>query len=1136
MTTSQETTENEKKMTVSWLKRGMKIALSLVLLTGLGLLAIQFGIKVYLEKWLLNNGADSAVVSRVRLNPFTGVVALNGVDVEQGGGAVFTDSTIYFNVGMKNLLSRGILVQQAVLSDITIDIETMEDGTTRIASYSMAPAKEEGEESAETPVEEAAPPVEEGLSWIFRAENIRIENVAVKLRQPDLSADLLIEEALIKNLNTDPNDRDGSLSLKATLNGAAINLDLDTFVISPELDLQGKVSIDTFQLNDLAGYLGEWLGPFSGAATLDGHVDFTMDSDINLKVAYDGIIHLENGDIGGEGWGTKATVHNEGKISFSMTEEEMVVDVNSDLKLFEAGFDMPDPLIDIDNPEIGIKGRTIVTIAEEVVVDTGADLNLGPTVFAMDNLKTTADKLSWQGKIGVGTGTESKELAVRVDGKLGVTTPAYSMDIDDTLMEIDNQMLYWNGKVEYILGIGADDPSFVRTDGILTGGTTTLKLPEVIDIGFGKLDLLGKVEVTLGHDIGVNYTGDVALNEIAVAMDGLAIGDDYLGLTGSVKYVLGESDQSVSLDGTVESKGIVTDVADMRIDLATFATRGDWTLVMADSFALQGSLGLKGGPLTMDMASAPLLSVKQLKLDGGGERESGGIQVESFGLEQLELFSSDNIPVGVTVASVAAEKIESPDFVSGSLHRLTVTRPVVKDKEGKTQWASLASITADSIKLADDLTVSLGALRAGGGEFMQGEEDGPLATLQGLLVKQASYSIEQGFVCDSVNLDGLYADLVKKKSPDKKDEEKKDDKAEKKATPLPVKIAQVTVSGKSGFKFTDESIAKTFMTLFAIEKLQVDDIDLNKTEQPFTFVLNGNFDKYSPLTVTGKSAPLGTDVMAELQASLQNLSMLHISPYAIEAIGTFFPNGTLDYKADLKMGDGKLDMTNNLILRELESETLNGELADKLNNQLPISLDLVLGILSQRDGTIDLNVPLSGELSDISIGLSDIIITAVGKAVTVTVTPYLAYSALGPAGVLAFVGAKVGQKLIDTELPVIEFEPGVRQLNDEQKKTLTEIGQVIEKAEEKKYRICAKVSPRELKQLSDDKEANQAAFKNEAIRKELFRLGEHRARRVQSYLMENHHIIEERLAICNPGLQFDKDKKPSIKFLEVPME
>lgn len=1128
-----------------WKRRSIKLVAFLVLSIAVLLLALPFGIKLYLKKWFVENGADEAVIQRVQLNPFTGVAGLHGVDVKKEGKTVFGNSTIYFNFGLANLLEREALVQRATLSNVTVDIERYEDGGLRIGSFTI-PASEK--EKVDTPPEVAGQ-IKESIPWIFAAKQIDIQNMTVQFRRPDLRVDLVVTEALLDKFSTDPDNKEGSLSLEASVNGAPISLELPTLNIVPAVELKGKVAVSDFALDHLADFLGAYLEPFSGTASLGGDVDFSMGDGKGLRVDYDGDINLVDGDIGGEAWGgTKATVNYKGRVAFAM-DSDIVIDVDGDLRGTEASFTMPAPFIDVKNADIGISGKTRVTVAEEVIVDTGASLQLAPTNFSMDILKTSTGDTSWQGKVKVETGTESKGLAVRVDGKLQVAKPSYSMEVGGASMEVANEMVSWDGKVAYIMGTGTEGADQVQTDGTLVGKAISFSLPDVIQVEQQGLNAKGATTVTLGKKIGVDYKGDLTLDDTKVEVKDISIGDKQLAWSGAAKYEIGGADQELTLQGDLNGKEILVDVqeADLHVRQETLEVKNDFSLVVAPAPAFKGNLGLGGKGLEVLSGEVPMVSLAELSVSKAGDNGSGGVTVESIVLNTLEVPSSDIIPVQVTVPSITIADTQSPDLASASIGRMTIESPGVMD--GKKQLANLQALTAHELAINKDLAVNIDRIVAEKGSFLQESGKDPLATLGQLKAAELSYSVDQGLECDAIDLDSLYATFIRQKSAGESTEKQSNDaagantgeedspeKAEsgpeeaKTATGLPVKINQINVTGASGFKFTDESLAHIFNTIFTIESLQVSDIDLNKPEQPFSYKLKGMFDKYSPLNVEGSCAPLAAALVVDSKTSLQNYSMLHVSPYAVQAIGTMFPEGRLDLTSTMKIAEGEIDMESTLVFKELVAETADSEQAKKLDNKLPIPLSMALPLLRDSDGTIELDVPIHGKLTDINVGISDILITALGTAITTAVTPYLAYTALGPAGALAFLGAqKLGQAMMKTNLPTLEFEFGQRELSEDHKKTLEKVGKALEKNKEASYSICAKVGVSELSTVTPG-QASTDRIQNEAIRQELFKLGEDRSLAVKQYLLDNYKIKDERLLICNPGVEFKEDVKPIVEF------
>jgi hypothetical protein len=63
--------------------------------------------------------------------------------------------------------------------------------------------------------------------------------------------------------------------------------------------------------------------------------------------------------------------------------------------------------------------------------------------------------------------------------------------------------------------------------------------------------------------------------------------------------------------------------------------------------------------------------------------------------------------------------------------------------------------------------------------------------------------------------------------------------------------------------------------------------------------------------------------------------------------------------------------------------------------------------------------------------------------------------------------------------------------------------------------------------------ANQhRILQDENQQKQLFELGQQRIRTVQTFLLENFDIGKERLLMCDPGLNLDKDSVGTVEIMK----
>ncbi|HKJ99072.1 MAG TPA: DUF748 domain-containing protein, partial [Desulfotignum sp.] len=405
------------------------------------------------------------------------------------------------------------------------------------------------------------------------------------------------------------------------------------------------------------------------------------------------------------------------------------------------------------------------------------------------------------------------------------------------------------------------------------------------------------------------------------------------------------------------------------------------------------------------------------------------------------------------------------------------------------------------------------------------------ASLAEMEVSKLRWSKKQGARIQSITGNGLQGRYTRKEENKEKTAKKnKSEKQEKPAAPIPLRIDKVTLTGSNRLEYTDPTRKEPFSAMLSIDALDIADIDPGQKEQAFSYDLEGMVDKYSPLSVSGSAAPLARPRFWEQKLHLQAYPVANLSAFTIELIGARVTGGKLELTSEFEIKGDAISMDNTLKVDEIKTKTVVPARLEKFNQKLPVSLDTALGLL-QEDKTIQLSIPVEGKLSELDINYQDIMVTALSKAIGSAVRPLLAYSVLGPGGVLAYMGMQIGKNLIKTELPELTFAPGSTVLTAAHKDTLDQVGhrlaQQIKQGEDISYYIYPRVAPREVSDAGD------AALLDKKQRQELYALGEKRAHRVQSYLVNNFDIQEKNVPVFQPGIIYDKkESRGTVGFMK----
>jgi uncharacterized protein involved in outer membrane biogenesis len=196
---------------------------------------------------------------------------------------------------------------------------------------------------------------------------------------------------------------------------------------------------------------------------------------------------------------------------------------------------------------------------------------------------------------------------------------------------------------------------------------------------------------------------------------------------------------------------------------------------------------------------------------------------------------------------------------------------------------------------------------------------------------------------------------------------------------LPVKIGKVTLQGGS-VRFTDNFVKPNYSA--HLKQLGGRITGLSSDAQSTAEVdLRGSYDNVAPLSITGRINPLAAKPVLDVQAEIKSVEMTSLSPYSGKYAGYAIDKGKLSLFVKYKIENNQLEAENRVFIDQLTfGEPVDSPDATKLPVMLAVSL------LKNRNGEIDINLPISGSLDDpqFSVGglIVQVIINLLGKAIT----------------------------------------------------------------------------------------------------------------------------------------------------------
>ncbi len=225
---------------------------------------------------------------------------------------------------------------------------------------------------------------------------------------------------------------------------------------------------------------------------------------------------------------------------------------------------------------------------------------------------------------------------------------------------------------------------------------------------------------------------------------------------------------------------------------------------------------------------------------------------------------------------------------------------------------------------------------------------------------------------------------------------------------MPLTIKTILIQS-SETDFADLSVKPNFAT--GIQQLEGSVSGLSSQAKSRAHVdLHGSVDQFAPVSIVGDLNVSSAALFTDLTMSFHNIELSTFNPYSGKFAGYNISKGKLNTDLHYLVEGRKLDAQHHIVIEQLE-------FGDKTESKEAVSLPIKLAValMKDRDGVIDLNIPVTGSLDDPQFKLGPIIwkvfVNILEKAVT---APFALLGSLFGGG---------------PDMQFIDFKPGAAELD-----------------------------------------------------------------------------------------------------------
>ncbi|QOL26986.1 DUF748 domain-containing protein [Thalassotalea sp. LPB0316] len=319
----------------------------------------------------------------------------------------------------------------------------------------------------------------------------------------------------------------------------------------------------------------------------------------------------------------------------------------------------------------------------------------------------------------------------------------------------------------------------------------------------------------------------------------------------------------------------------------------------------------------------------------------------------------------------------------------------------------------------------------------------------------------------------------------------------------------------------DTVASPAFSESIEFSSISLTDIDNSHATNPVNYQVNGTTNKHGRFALNGFYQPFNPKMNLLLQGDVHELSLPKLVGYFAKGAQVNILSGQLDTQLDVKVVDDQIDGETKLAVRGLELAK-----QDKASKQIQqdnsvISLNTALTMLQDSKGNLDLDVPLSGDVSSPEFGLQSFIGIITQKAVMMAAESYLMQTMV-PYGNILSLAKIAGEMMLKVRLEDLIYRAEQIELSDEQMTFVNNLIKLMTDQDELQFKVCAIATAADLPKAHSLDEKQQVTY--------LHRLSEQRGQAFKNYLVHQGGIASKRLLLCHGQIELSGTKLPRIEF------
>ncbi len=338
-----------------------------------------------------------------------------------------------------------------------------------------------------------------------------------------------------------------------------------------------------------------------------------------------------------------------------------------------------------------------------------------------------------------------------------------------------------------------------------------------------------------------------------------------------------------------------------------------------------------------------------------------------------------------------------------------------------------------------------------------------------------------------------------------------------------IKLNSISLVDNAEIQFLDSSISPSYNRRVTVTHFSAGPFDNQLADQSSIIKIKGSSNKYAIFDVTVNAKPFLDIPSYDMAGQFNEINLPGLSAYVKQALGYEIESGQLDLAIKAELSGTEIEGEAKVLLRGVNLADINGVEEDSSNDQTSIPFSVALAMLEDSDGNVELDLPLSGDTSSPSFGLSGFLTVLIKKATIIGTREYLAQVLFPYAGLVTVVMV-ADKHMLKLEIRNLDYEAESVEVPTDDEEFLSEFVALMKDKSDLQVKLCG------VSIATDIGKENGSDISSKEDTKALMAIARQRGKNFKAYMVEEHEIDSSRLLLCTPQIDSSEDAIPHIKF------